>query len=379
MRARAASRSSLPIETPPAYAPRVQIHLPDSYAEGIDRFRTAADKAGAGTERYDHPLFGPDREQLAVDVARLGPEGASAALLVISGTHGVEGFAGSACQVAWIESGRAERAAADVAVVLVHALNPYGFAWIRRVNEDNVDLNRNGVDFDAPLPDNPGYEELADALVPERWDQETQDVTTARILEYAGRHGFPALQAAVSGGQYRHPTGLFYGGRAPSWSRGVLRDVVARHLGAAARVAVVDLHTGLGPFGVGELLGPRPGTSAWERARTWYGELTTPGEADSVSAAISGDVLDVVGGGLPDDTEYTGVAIEWGTVDIVEVLQALRADAWLHAYGDPTGRDAPAIKAGLRAAFAPDDGDWARLVGVRFEQVVGQAVAGLLG
>ncbi|HEX6312604.1 MAG TPA: M14 family metallopeptidase [Acidimicrobiia bacterium] len=358
----------------------MDIRLPGSYVEGADRFRTAADKAGAVIERHALSLFGPDGEQLAVDVARLGPDAADAALLVISGTHGVEGFAGSACQVGWLEHGGAERAAvAGIVVVLVHALNPYGFAWIRRVNEDNVDLNRNGVDFDGPLPENPGYEELADALVPERWDQETQDVTTERILDYAGRHGFPALQAAISGGQYRHPAGLFYGGRAPSWSHGVLRDVAARHLARAGHVAAVDLHTGLGPFGVGELLGPRPGTPAWERARAWYGELTAPGEADSVSAAISGDVLDVLERWLSDAAEYTGIAIEWGTVDIVEVLQALRADAWLHAYGDPTGADAPAIKAALRAAFAPDDDDWTRLVGVRFEQVVGQAVAGLLG
>ena len=71
------------------------------------------------------------------------------------------------------------------------------------------------------------------------------------------------------------------------------------------------------------------------------------------------------------------MAIEWGTVDIVEVLQVLRGDAWLHAPGDPNGSDAPPIKAALRAAFAPDDPEWAPLVGVRFEEVVGQAVAGL--
>lgn len=358
----------------------MEIRLPGSYVEGADRFRTAADKSGAVMERHDHSLFGPDREPLAIDVARIGPDAAPAALLLISGTHGVEGFAGSACQAAWLEKGGAERAAvAGMTIVLVHALNPYGFAWVRRVDEDNVDLNRNGVDFSEPLPENPGYEELAPALVPDRWDQETQDVSTERIVEYAGRYGFAALQAAISGGQYHHPNGLFYGGQAPSWSRRVLEGVVDRHLAHATRVAVVDLHTGLGPFGVGELLGPGPGTSAWERARAWYGELTTPGDPDSVSAAISGDVLDVVGRRLPDDTEYTGIAIEWGTVDVVEVLQALRADAWLHAFGDPTGPDAPAIKTPLRAAFAPDDADWARLVGVRFEQVVSQAVAGLLG
>ena len=358
----------------------MDIRLPGSYTEGAARFRAAADVQGAALERHEHGPHGPDGDALAIDVALLGSTAADTVLVVMSGTHGVEGFAGSACQVHWLESGGVEAATdAGLGVLLVHALNPYGFAWVRRVNEDNVDLNRNCVDFSAALPENPGYDELADALVPERWDQETQDVTTARVLDYASRHGFPALQAAISGGQYRHPAGLFFGGAKPSWSREILHEVVDTHLGRRSRVAVIDLHTGLGPFGVGELLGPRPMTPTWERARSWYGELTTPGEAESVSAAVSGDVLDGIERQLPDDVEYTPAAIEWGTVDVVEVLQALRGDAWLHAHGDPNGSDAAPIKAALRAAFAPDDPEWARLVGVRFEEVVGQAVAGLAG
>jgi hypothetical protein len=53
------------------------------------------------------------------------------------------------------------------------------------------------------------------------------------------------------------------------------------------------------------------------------------------------------------------VCLEWGTIDAVSVVEALRADNWLHQHGDPTGPDAPAIKAQLRAAFAPDDTGWA--------------------
>jgi len=351
--------------------------LPGTYTEAATAFRTAAERAGATLDRYEHQLHGPDGDALAIDVARLGPTN-GAVLMVMSGTHGVEGFAGSACQLGWLEQDAARTATdAGLGVVLVHAVNPYGFSWTRRVNEDNVDLNRNWIDFSAPLPENPGYDELADVLVPERWDEETQDVTTARVLEYANRHGFPALQAAVSGGQYHHATGLFYGGTRPSWSRETLAEIVDKYVAGAPQVAVVDLHTGLGDFGVGELLGPKPYTEAWERARAWYGELTTPGEAESVSAAVSGDVLDGIERQLGDGVEYTPIAIEWGTVDIVEVLQALRADAWLHAYGDPTGSDARPIKAALRAAFAPDDGEWARLVGDRFEEVIGRAIAGL--
>ena len=58
----------------------------------------------------------------------------------------------------------------DTALVLVHANNPHGFAHQRRVNEDNIDLNRNFIDFDAKTPESPEYAELHPALVPEAWD-----------------------------------------------------------------------------------------------------------------------------------------------------------------------------------------------------------------
>ena len=146
----------------------------------------------------------------------------------------------------------------DLAIVLVHAINPYGFAWIRRVNEDNVDLNRNCIDFTAGVPENPGYDQLAAALVPPSWDEATQQATGGRLLEFATEHGFDALQAAVSMGQYRHPAGIFYGGSNPVWSQRTLETIARGALTGAQRTAILDLHTGLGPFGVGELIASHP-------------------------------------------------------------------------------------------------------------------------
>jgi polar amino acid transport system ATP-binding protein len=97
-----------------------------------------------------------------------------------------------------------------------------------------------------------------------------------------------------------------------------------------------------------------------------------------VSADVQGDVLDAMEDWLPG-VGVAGVAIEWGTVDIVEVSNALRADAWLHGYSDPRGPAAPAIKEQLRAAFAPDDPHWSELVFERFVAVRDRAVAGLVG
>jgi hypothetical protein len=351
--------------------------LATDFAEARARFLDAAAAAGAPVVHHPHPLAGPGGEALATDVAVLGRPDAPARLLVMSGTHGVEGFAGSACQEAWL----ARRAAlpADLAVVLVHAINPYGFAWIRRVNEDNVDLNRNCIDFGAPVPANPGYDDLADALVPQRWDATTQERTAAVLLEYASEHGFDGLQAAVSVGQYRHPDGVFYGGDRPVWSQRTLEAIVREQLGGAARVGVLDLHTGLGPFGVGELIGSHPDPAGRARLSAWYGHdrYTVPSDGTSVSADVRGDVLDAIEGWLPG-ADVTGVAIEWGTVDIVAVSNALRADAWLHARGDPRGAEAGPIKQQLRAAFAPADPDWLRAVRARFDEVEAATVAGLV-
>ncbi|MGZ6957299.1 MAG: M14 family metallopeptidase [Acidimicrobiia bacterium] len=339
-------------------------------------FLDAAAAAGGALTHHGHPASDPDDGPLATDVAVFGPPDAPSRLLVISGTHGVEGFAGSLCQSEWLRDGVA--LPDGLAVVLVHAINPYGFAWVRRVNEDNVDLNRNCVDFAAALPENPGYDELAGALVPSHWDATTQAATADELLAFATAYGFDALQAAVSGGQYRHPRGIFYGGAAPVWSRRTLEAVVRTHLADATDVAIIDLHTGLGPFGHGELIASHPDADARQRLDACFDGYVVPSEGTSVSADVQGDVLDGMEAWLPG-VGVAGVAIEWGTVDIVEVSTALRADAWLHGYDDPRGREAPGIKAQLRAAFAPDDPRWADLVLERFVEVRDRAVAGLLG
>ena len=134
----------------------------DDYGEARTRFLDAARSAGAvmSSFRLDQP--GPEGIELSTDVAWLGPRTAKAVIVTLSATHGVEGFFGSATQTEWLR--RAKSAAAlpeAVAAMHVHALNPYGFAWLRRTNETNVDINRNWVDFSKALPPNTLYDELS--------------------------------------------------------------------------------------------------------------------------------------------------------------------------------------------------------------------------
>ncbi len=350
--------------------------LSASYHEARGRFLTAAAAAAADVTSYVHPLTGLDDEELAVDVARLGSADAERLLVVVSATHGVEGYCGSALQTHWLRR-FADARPDEVTVLLVHGFNPFGFSWVRRVNEDNVDLNRNFIDWSGPVPANPEYDGLARDLVPQEWTEAEQERTFANLLGFVTEHGLEHAQDIISRGQYNDPTGVFHGGGGPIWSHRWLRTWSADALAAARRVGVIDLHTGLGPSGHGELIGHEAaGSPEHRRALAWWGEVIPMGSEQSVSAELQGDWLGVVGS-LAPKADVTAAALEFGTVDPITVLQALRADAWLHAHGDPRSPDAATIRAQVRAAFADDDPRWIATVWDRFAEVMADAFVGL--
>jgi hypothetical protein len=245
------------------------------------------------------------------------------------------------------------------AALHIHAINPYGFAWLRRTNEDNIDLNRNWLDFDRPLPAAPLYDALAEDLCPVDWSPESQAATAGRIGAWIKVHGAALYQQAVSGGQWSHPQGLFYGGNAPCWSRRILTKILTNSLRNAARVCVIDYHTGLGPYGYAEpIIGLPRETAGYRRTRDWIGAGARSLFGDgSVSAEIKGEGMGVLPALLPHAVVDV-LALECGIRPIAEVAQALRADAWLHAHGDLEAEEARPIKAALRAAFHADEPLW---------------------
>ncbi len=355
-------------------------YFSSDYPEARRRFAEAAARAGARLTSYPHPRRGPGGEELATDVAWLGPQDAGRVLVTLSGTHGVEGFCGSGVQTGWFDSGLAGEQRDDIAFMAVHAINPHGFAWLRRVTEDNVDLNRNFVDFAGSLPGNPGYDELAEALCPPTWDDATVAATREVLAAYAEEHGPAGLQAAITNGQYTHAEGIFFGGTAPTWSHRRLKQIFAQHLSCAERVAVIDYHTGLGPRGHGERICPVAADSpVLARVRDWYGEdFTCPALGTSSATEIRG--FNVIGmeEALPG-AELTAIALEYGTLPTEEVKLALRADNWLHLHGDLQSAKGKAIKAQIREAFYQDADDWKEQIWERALETQRLALAGLAG
>ena len=209
-------------------------------------------------------------------------------------------------------------------------------------------------------------------------DRSARADAQARLDAYVARHGAAAFQQAVSGGQYTHPDGIFYGGRAPSWSRRTLLAIAASHLAKARHVGVIDYHTGLGPCGHGErIVIHRQGSAALARARDWYGaDITSTSLGTSASSDVVGDALTGLEHAL-GHAEVTGMALEYGVRPLKETLDALRADNWLHAHGQLDSAEGRAIKAAMREVFYGDADDWKDMVFAQAMDAQGGAGAGV--
>jgi hypothetical protein len=334
-------------------------HFSADYAEARRKFLDAATGAGARLRRYESPARGPNGEALSTDTAWIGPRDAAAVLMTISATHGVEGFCGSGIQAGSFAAGLHRELPPGVALLAVHAINPYGFAWLRRVTEENVDLNRNFVDHAQPAPANAEYDLLADAICPAAWDDATRAAAWARLDAFGHEHGAAALQKALTGGQYGHPDGIFYGGTAPTSARRTLERILEDELVGVRRLAVIDFHTGLGPYGYGEpIVMARDDAPEFARARRWFGDdVTSPLSGSSRSADLAGVNLYGIARALPG-VELTGVGLEFGTLEWRQVLDAVRGDNWLHIHGDPDSPRGRALKRVIRDAFYCDKDDW---------------------
>lgn len=349
--------------------------FPQDYRGGRAAFIKACEARGIDAITRVHPgAKGPDGKPLFLDVCAQGPRDASKALLLISGTHGVEGYFGSGALTGLLQAGIAPPP--GTRLVMIHALNPFGFAWNRRVDENNVDLNRNFVDHTAP-PDNPGYDELARAIAPRDLAPEALARADAALDAYRDSHGAAAWQAAISAGQYRHADGLFYGGTAPSWSRQALASVLIEDLARVESLIAIDFHTGLGESGAAEMIvDAGPQTAFYARARAiWGDQVVSAATGESLSAPLTGTLDQGLEAMLPQ-VELTFAALEVGTLALPDMLMALRLANWQDHFAPDQSRAAE-IARRMRDAFYIDTPAWKRAVWEHARKNVTAALAAL--
>lgn len=346
--------------------------FPGSYAAGRQRWLAQLNKLSCHTRCQPYPCngVGPEGEELVTDTVWIGPEDASRVLVLLGGTHGIEGFAGSAIQIdllGLIANGLSV-IPADSAVLMAHALTPWGYAWQRRCDADGVDLNRNIVDFSKPLPENKDYALLKDAFYLADAGQRKIALT-----EFERQHGRVALEKAISAGQYSDPSGPFYGGNAPAHGRLVCEDLMSHYALGERDLAVIDLHTGLGPYGYGEIICDHQPDSAGTRiAQNRYGDsVALPFLGTSTSVPKTG-LLDYAWHAIMNERSCY-VTLEFGTFSTDQLFEILLRDHQLWA--QPDNRQARLDHSKImRRHFYPDAQAWQEMVLFRARQVIAQAL-----
>lgn len=348
--------------------------LPSDYNDSREQFRKLAAELPADTAAFALDPRDASASALTTDTAYFGAADAPLLIVISSGTHGVEGYVGAACQFRFMQREAHRTLPAHVGVLLVHAVNPWGYRHDRRVTEEGIDLNRNFINFSSALPSS-AYQRYHSLLVEDYRLMPFGFFNRLRLMCYvAGPGRRRRLQAALTAGQYDTPGGLFFGGRAPSRSR-LVWERILRHYGQHRDEALLlDIHSGLGKRGHGELISDLPSTSSqFDRLARWFGgEVRSMADGASVSTPLRGTLTSAFADtiGVPADA----IGLEFGTRAPLLVLEALRADHW--AASQPASatnrRNAARL---MKAAFAPADAGWHAMVVSRFDHVIDRVIA----
>lgn len=375
------------------------------YAEARRRFLAAAAAAGACCKSFPLGIGGPAGEALAIDSAYVGKPRAARLLVLSSGIHGVEGYFGSAVQLAWLDVLAHRAPTVETGVLLIHAINPYGFAWRRRWNENNIDLNRNFITDRGFLVDDQAYAEhrriyqqlhsfLNPAAPPSRL--ETFRLKAAALIlahGFAARRKMPAttrpsilavprimklgiakLEQAIRVGQYEDPAALFYGGSRLESSAAHVSELLTHQAADREKVVHIDFHTGWGPYGEYRLFLAEEAGSVEERWARENFDATRVKAKDTQAFPERGVLMRYMAEQLGPD-RYHGLVAEFGTYSPMRVLGALRAERRAHLYCHLESAPYESAKRELMEVFCPRSPAWRTSVLSKALMIIDQALA----
>lgn len=327
----------------------------DNYFQARSDFLVAASASSAEVKSFPIKATGPQGQELFIDVAWLGKSDAKKVVLHISGTHGVEGFVGSAIQRAILQEG--VKHPEDCAVVMLHCLNPWGMAHLRRVNESNVDLNRN-LRLDGKFSGaTAAYKEINNFLNPVG-EPFHFDFFLIRALWLVWRLGLQNFVQAVAGGQCDFPKGLYFAGQIIEESNLILSNWVKTALQSVEQCVAIEVHSGLGNFGQQTLFTNLKLSDPHSKkmAEIYGQELSSDDPKEGIGFRTPGDLMNSVPAMLPA-ARVSWILQEFGTLPKIEVLKALRAENQYHHYACNVDLNHWS-KINLKETFNPPDIGW---------------------
>jgi predicted deacylase len=310
------------------------------------------------------------KDDLSIDISKSPYCSDRPTIIISSGLHGGEGFFGSAVQLALLASGNL---ATNINWVFLHALNPYGFANLRRCNEDNVDLNRNfllpGEEYQGSSPI---YGKISPILNPEHIGK--IDLFLPQMLRAIAQYGLPNIWQAVAEGQYDFPKGLFFGGQAASKTQQILQAHLLEWIGDSKNILHLDFHTGLGKWGTYKLL---------------MDTVVTPEQLQLMQSAFGAESILAMDGGkkkyqvrgsigqwmqqLLHPRNYYYFCAEFGTYSFAKVLMLLRQENYVHNWVDHDHPVYLKTKEEMTEIFCPLSDRWRSMVIAKSMEIIAQA------
>lgn len=357
-----------------------------SYSEAAGRFSIACDELKVNHvvrhERLMLNLECPEKSQLAIDVAVIGSLESGKVLLSSSGVHGVEAYPGSAIQLSLMDKLSKQDSFDDYAVVFIHSVNPYGMAWWRRFNENNVDLNRNFLRPEQSYSGVPqGYEHIREFFNPTTPPEKRDRFFMFRALKLVLRHGFNNVKQWVAEGQYEYPKAIQFGGKSLQPGPKLLLEWLDENLKQVSHVWAIDLHTGLGPSGHDTLL-VSPDTS---QSKLDTLSVLFPGHVESLdsNAGVGYQIVGDFHQGLEgryEDINWTSITQEFGTFSPIKVIRASRSENRWTQWGNHSSEQEAKrhwSRLEMLRTFNPKDSVWQKKVVHRGNIVFNSAVSKL--
>ena len=309
------------------------VYFQDSWEECRDAFRAQANSMKTRFDSvtvFSRAVESKTDQDLTIDFCYIPASDATEKLVMIcSGTHGIEGFVGSAVQQQLMAEFFKPEMFENTGVLLVHGLNAWGFKNQRRFTENNVDLNRNySTDRSLFETKNDGFVALYDMLTPKgklNMNSISNKFFMVTAINQIARKGMPALLQAFAQGQYDFPEGIYFGGDDFEQQVIIMSEVLSDIAAPYTTLLNLDLHTGFGERGELHLF-PNPIDDPELKAKTeavFDGYQIDWGDSDNFYT-VHGQFVEFIGDLFPDKTSIP-MLMEFGTLNTGSTIGAVKS------------------------------------------------------
>lgn len=356
-----------------------------SYEASVKDFEEIYDAIKAEMKYKDNVVFEKHQvlDELYIRAIRVSPVKEERNLLVItSGLHGMEGYWGSTLLKEYAIKLLQEIDRERTGIILVHGINPWGMAHLRRTNENNVDLNRSFVSDVVPENYNSEYIENGWFFKPGKLSGLiviNNIKFFCSLIRMAVVNGTAALGKMTLLGQYAIDEGIYFGGKEKQASTGYMKKLIASTLESNYKKVVhIDLHTGFGPRYQMSIVNSK-------QEETKPGQYAKLLDYPLISAVSNDDFYDIEG----DMTEYFysaykactsrkkyySTCFEFGTVGSsllsrITSLRIMLQENSLYYMKDAPEKLCDRIKNEFIEMYYPSEPEWQRKAKADFEKAM---------